>query len=77
MIIVQFLIPSIPTVHTLLHHVHYKWSVVHFLYTKGWKYNEWMVCSLMQSTTKITTFAGPEGGHATINQKALIPGMKR
>ncbi len=30
-----------------------------------------MVSSLMWSTTKITTVAGPEGGHATINQKAL------
>ncbi len=32
--------------------------------------NEW-VSSLMQSTTKITTVVGPEGGHPTINQNAL------
>ncbi len=34
-------------------------------------YNEWMVSSLMQSTTKITRVVGSEDGHATNNQKVL------
>ncbi len=40
------------------------------LHTKGGHImNEWLAHLYLLSTTKITT--GPEGGHATINQKGL------
>ncbi len=74
MIILQFLNPSIPTVLCIICCI--KFTINEVLYIsfsqKGWTYNEWMVSSLMESTTKITTVARPEGGHATINRKALI-----
>ncbi len=43
MIIVQFLNRSIPTVHNLLHQLHYKWCCTFPLHKKGGHIlNEWL-----------------------------------